>query len=79
MSTSGFTLEALQILEESIAEGVLKVKYTDKEVEYRSLTDMIKTRNLMRKCLGLDKCSDASSTGLFGGRRINMEHSKGLC
>lgn len=72
-----FTEANLELLEQAIVEGVKRVKYTDKEIEYRSLDEMIKLRNLMRKEL----CKGTSKTdkGLFGGRRINAKHSKGLC
>lgn len=69
-------MERLEALEAAIADGVLKVKYTDKEIEYRSLDDMLKARDLIRKKLGLKK--DCGGTGLFGGRRIIARHSKGL-
>jgi hypothetical protein len=49
----GFTSENLKILEDAIATGARKVKYTDKEVEYRSLKEMSAIRHLMRKKLGL--------------------------
>jgi hypothetical protein len=72
---SGFTIAKLEALEAAIAEGVLTVKYTDKEVTYRSLDDMLRTRDLMRRVLGLKaKCGG----GLFGGKRIVGRHSKGL-
>lgn len=74
---TAFTAENLYALEQAIVDGVKSVKYTDKEVEYRSLDEMIKIRNLMRKEL----CINTSKTakGLFGGRRINAIHNKGLC
>lgn len=50
---TAFTSEQLAALEKAIAEGVYKVKYQDKEVEYRSLSEMITLRNLMRRELGL--------------------------
>lgn len=73
---SGFTFERLEALEAAIAEGVTRVKYTDKEIEYRSLDDMMKARDLMRRKLGLKKA--CGSPGLFGGRRLKAVHSKGL-
>lgn len=73
---SGFTLEKLQALEDAIADGALRVKYSDKEVQYRSLDEMMKIRATMRKELCLDNSS--GKKGLFGGKRINLEHSKGL-
>lgn len=74
---SGFTIERLNALEGAIAEGALRVKYSDKEVEYRSLTDMLKIRDTMKKALCLNPPNDKK--GLFGGKRAKMEHSKGLC
>lgn len=50
---STFTLEMLQKLEEAIAQGVRRVRYSDKEVEYASLDDMLRVRNLMRSQLGI--------------------------
>jgi hypothetical protein len=75
---TAFTEENLALLEQAIVDGVKKVKYTDKEVEYRSLDEMMKIRSLMleKLCKGN---SSKTKTGLFGGRRINAEHSKGLC
>lgn len=75
--TTGFTVDKLMALEEAIAEGALRVKYSDKEVEYRSLTEMLKIRDTMKKALCLNKKTD--KVGLFGGKRAKMEHSKGLC
>ena len=44
--TTGFTQEKLDALENAIAEGVLKVKYQDKEVQYRSLDEMLRLREI---------------------------------
>jgi hypothetical protein len=77
MTNPSFTQDQLTALESAIADGALKVKYSDKEVEYRSLGEMLKIRDIMRNDLGLNKaCS--KSKGLFGGKRLHMEHSKGL-
>lgn len=43
----------LTALEDAIKSGALRVKYTDKEVEYRSLDEMIRIREMIRKELGL--------------------------
>jgi hypothetical protein len=73
---SGFTIEALQALEKAIADGAMRVKYSDKEIEYRSLKEMLQVRDLMRNQLGLKtKCGEP---GLFGGTRIIAKHSKGF-
>ena len=75
-SESGFTLEKLHALECAIAEGALKVKYSDKEIEYRSLNEMMKIRDIMKK--QLQPCSKKKK-GLFGGTRLEVETSKDLC
>jgi len=64
-----WTLEDLQALEKSIAKGVVKVKYTDKEIEYRSLDEMFQLRDAMKRALGCSKKT----------RRCVMTTSKGLC
>ena len=56
----GFTLQNLKILEDAIATGARKVKYSDKEIEYRGLKEMNSTRILMRKKLGLSKRTEKS-------------------
>ena len=78
-STEGYTLERLRCLESAIAEGALKVKYSDKEIEYRSLKDMLKIRDDIKRDLGLSNVCSPSRKGLFGGIRIKAEHSKDLC
>lgn len=65
---SDFTTEQLETLNAAIAKGVKKVKYADREVEYGSIDEMLRVRDLMRKELGL-----ANST-----TRLFATHSKGL-
>lgn len=48
-----FTTEQLEKLDEALSQGVLKVKYADKEVTYQSTPDMLRLRNLMATELGL--------------------------
>lgn len=66
---SDYTEQDLSALNKAIAQGARKVKYSDKEVEYRSLEEMIKIRNMMKEDLG------QSSSG--SSRRF-ASHSKGL-
>ncbi len=47
-----FTQAGLAAVEEAIAGGFLRVKYEDKEVWYRDLNELLKTRDLIRKRLG---------------------------
>ena len=64
-----WTQEQLDAIEDAIAKGVLTVKYQDKEIRYRSLEDMFKIRNEMRKALGITRKGD----------RLYVETSKGTC
>ena len=59
----------LTALEDAIAKGITRVKYRDKEIEYRSLKEMLQLRNEMRKCLGL-VCKNG---------KILASTNKGLC
>jgi hypothetical protein len=52
MTTSSWTPDDLRALEGAIASGARRVKYADREVEYRTLADMLALRDLMRSHLG---------------------------
>lgn len=65
-----YTQDQLKALEAAIAEGALVVKYGDKSVEYRSLDDMLRIRDLMRADLGSAVNSD--------GGVVYPSFSKGL-
>jgi len=67
MSSTTYTLEMLAELESAIAKGIFSVKYQDKTVVYRSLNEMLKLRDHMRRCLGL----------VQGSSRVLAEHCKG--
>jgi hypothetical protein len=69
MANNNFTDEQLKKLEAAIATGATTVKYSDKTVEYRSLSEMLQIRDIMRKALGY-------VSGQSG--RIKLEHDKGL-
>ncbi len=47
-----FTEAGLAAIEEAIAGGFLRVKYDDKEVWYRSQTELLAVRDLIRSKLG---------------------------
>ena len=64
-----FTKAQYDALMDAISQGVLRVKYTDKEVLYRSLDEMLKIKDLMEKDLGL---------AVKGSVRLLAQHSKGL-
>lgn len=69
----GFTREQLDILEAAIAQGALDVNYGDKRVTYRSLNEMLRTRDLLKKELGL-----AGNSGTKNSNRRFAVHGKGL-
>lgn len=62
-----WTKDDLDTIEIAIAGGVLKIEYNDREVTYRSMNDLIKARELIRRSLGLTK----------RGSRILVENKKG--
>lgn len=49
---ASWTQAQLDALTAAIADGATRVKYADKEVEYRSLREMLALRDLMKKSLG---------------------------
>lgn len=63
-----FTLQQYNALCAAIAQGVTSVKYGDKEVTYRSLTEMLRTKSLMESALKIKKAT----------RRKYIQHTKGL-
>lgn len=65
----GFTCENLKSLEDAMAQGVKKVKYSDKEIEYMSYEEMSKLRRSMRLALGKESRSC----------RVTQRYNKGLC
>lgn len=40
-------------LQDAIFDGVLKIKYSDKEVEYRSLRDLKRSYDMLKNELGI--------------------------
>lgn len=53
MADPGFTTEQYDALNKAIAQGTLTVEYGDKKVTYRSLSEMLRIRDLIGKELGL--------------------------
>jgi hypothetical protein len=69
MSDHATTLrEKLKALELAIASGESRVKYADREVQYKGTDEMIKARNEIRKILGING----------GIVRLKMATDKGL-
>ena len=53
MAVTSWTHTDLESLERAIAQGALRVRYADKEVEYRSLMEMLQLADVIRRSLGL--------------------------
>lgn len=66
---SAWTIDDVSTLEKAIAQGALRVKYADKEIEYRSLNEMLRALDIMRKDLGISSKN--------GGRKY-ADFSKGI-
>ncbi|MGQ7957675.1 phage head-tail joining protein [Pseudomonas sp. SP16.1] len=64
-----YTLEQYQALQAAIAGGELSVRYADRSVTYRSVSEMLQILRLMENELGLN-------TDTTGGRRLTS-FSKG--
>ena len=58
----------LDELEKALFSGTLKIKYQDKEQEFRSVNEMTRLRETLKRELGIQKKK----------RRVNASHSKGL-
>lgn len=65
---SAYTMDQYNALTEAIAMGAHKVQYQDKQVEYRSLKDMIALQERMEKSLGI-------STGTGIKRTVGVYNS----
>lgn len=70
-----FTQAQLDALDEAIASGELRVQYSDKAVQYRSLDEMLKLRTLMAGELA----ATPAELSAMGGRRATTYYDKGLC
>jgi hypothetical protein len=53
MSNENWSQSDYKTLCSAIAQGVVKVKYGDKEVDYRSLPEMLRIKALMESALGI--------------------------
>ena len=69
IESAAWTVKDLAALEKALAQGVKSVKYTDKEIEYRTLNEMLRLRDVIKQSLGLVKKSN----------RLLASFSKGTC
>ncbi len=51
--SAAWTADDLALLERAVAQGALRVEYGDKKIEYRSLDDMYRLIDTIRRDLGL--------------------------
>ena len=68
-----YTLEQYEALVGAIALGALTVKYSDKEVTYRSLSDMLAIKKQMEADLGIavKSTADKRTSVTFNNDYIN--------
>ena len=64
-----WTQSDLDAIEAALVNGTTKVKYETKEVTYRSIDELIRVRDLIKKDLGATNASSG---------RVYSSHSKGL-
>lgn len=74
MSHVGFTQDQLKRLDDAIAQGITKVTYADRHISYRSLDEMLKVRELMKRSLA--RPSETHSP--CPRQRVVMSFSKGF-
>jgi len=61
-----YTLEQYEALQAAIAGGELSVRYSDRSVTYRSISEMLQILRLMRDELGLNSnCNGGRSYASF--------------
>lgn len=65
---SDFTQQEYETLNRAIASGTTSVRYADRTVQYRSLEEMIRIRNMMAHELGIAR----------GPNRVFASFDKGL-
>jgi len=69
MAEINYTHENLAALESAIALGASECYYGDKRIVYRSIDEMIRIRNIMKRELGLITGKD---------KKISPSYNKGL-
>lgn len=57
-----FTSEQYTAICDAIANGILTVRYSDKTVTYRSLSEMIRIKSMMEKDMGVSVSDPFSRT-----------------
>jgi hypothetical protein len=62
-----WTTSDLTAIERAIASGALRVKFSDRDVQYRSIDELLKARETIQKTLagstaGVTRCTYASFT-----------------
>lgn len=69
MTEQSTTLARLAAIETAIASGVTRVSYDGKSTEYRSLSELIKVRDMLRREVGLPIPTRRTFAGYRSGIR----------
>lgn len=59
-----FTSADLTVIERAIASGVLRVKFSDREVTYQSIADLFKARDLIKDSIAGSTAGVTRSTSV---------------
>jgi hypothetical protein len=65
MATTTYTQQQLDALRAAISTGMLRVRYADRDVEYRSLNDMQRLEQVMMQALGQQSAKNRYSLASF--------------
>lgn len=71
MSNTSFTSDQLKALESAYASGTLELTYEGKRIKYRSLDEMERAINTIRRELG-------RTSGTKRSRRVHLSSKRGL-
>jgi len=61
-----YTQAQYTALTEAISQGATRVKYADKEVEYRTLDEMLQLQQIMANDLGLNGANPKTNGRFYG-------------
>jgi hypothetical protein len=60
-----WTLADLEAIEKSLSSGARRVKFEDREVEYRSTSELLRVRDMIRKSLAPPDPNAGRTRGSF--------------
>lgn len=71
-----FSTAGLNAIEEAIAGGFLEVEYDGKQIRYRSLSELLQIRDMIRRKLGLSEGAGGRMTFKYSRHGANLEGSE---